>query len=97
MGPEVVDDSLAAAMAGPAARRAVIDLVANVEASAAFDQEANHVLAPGQGCLVEGGGMSVVALWVVAVGVFAGIEQEFCDVPVTELGGEGQGAMTVLR
>ncbi len=84
---------MVAGVLGPAERGGLVDGIGNIEAGAARGEQADGFEVTGEGSLVERGGMGVVAGGIVAIGVFAAIEQEFDDGGVAVLGGEGEGTV----
>ncbi len=96
-GAEVIFEVGAAAVLGPIERRAVVDGVFEIETSGLGDEQEDDFGMTIQRGLVQGRGMGVEAGRVVAVWIFAGIEEEFYDFRVTVLGGESECGLAIKR
>ena len=82
---------------GPVGWCAVPEDVFKIEPCAVFEEEVNERLVPCPGCLMERGCVGVAADGVVAVGIFAGGEEDMDDLDVAILRGEGEGQVAVVR
>jgi len=56
---------------------------------ATLEQQPNHGFMARQGCLMKRRGMGMRSDWVVAIWIFAGIQQQTNDLDVAKLRGEG--------
>ena len=70
--------------------------VPHVQSCAALNKEAHHLVVAGAGSLVQGRGMGMAADWVVAIGIFAGVEEQVDDRDVTEVGCQRERQMAVM-
>lgn len=68
----------------------------HIEFCSAFDEQADELVASGESGLMQWRGVGVAAYWVVAVWIFAGVEQRLDDFDVAELRSEGQGAVAIV-
>jgi len=81
----------------PTERSALVDRVFEVEASASSDEQAYSFGVAIQSGFVQGRGVAMEAGWVLAVWIFAGIEEKLKDLAMSMLGGESQSDLTFER
>jgi len=68
----------------------------HIESCAAFYEQVYELVVSGEGGLMQRRGMGVEAHWVVAIRVFAGVEQRLNNLNVAELRCEGESAVAIV-
>src|SRR4051812_43936532 len=84
-------------MPRPVRGYALIENVLQIPPRAALHQQPDDLLVAVEGGLMQRGRMGMASHRIVAVGVLPGVEEQADDLRVAMLGGQGEGAVPLLR